>query len=196
MVRRSGSGLRQGRLATQAVYRARRPRRGIWHFRRGRDQCTDQYRTNAHCAHSWYATDDCTKQNWGGLHVFCNGLFSLLFDILSHFVECKQRHPVGTAALVIVPLWPTEKFWQYAMSLPQVFKVVRRWPKGSEMFTAPIPANKGGGRRECGPTRWPVVALRVDPGAIEPKKRPNAKARKKDTTNKRKIRETNPTQIM
>ena len=54
------------------------------------------------------------KQNWGGLHVFCNGPFSLLLDILSHFVKCKQRHPVGTTTLFIVPLWPTEKFWQYA----------------------------------------------------------------------------------
>eukprot|EP00959_Pyramimonas_sp_CCMP1952_P252452 5274604-Pyramimonas_sp.AAC.1 len=37
----------------------------------------------------------------GEIHVFCNGPFSLPLDILSHFVKCKQRHPVGTAALKI-----------------------------------------------------------------------------------------------
>eukprot|EP00976_Prorocentrum_cordatum_P103341 1193424-Prorocentrum_minimum.AAC.4 len=74
------------------------------------DACTEQHRTNAHCANSWNEEDDCTKQEWGGLHTFCNGPFSLLFDILKHFVECKERHPVGTAAVFIVPLWPTEQF--------------------------------------------------------------------------------------
>ena len=132
-----------------------------------RDACVDQYRTNTHCEHSWNEEDDCRRQNWGGLHVFCNGPFSILLSILMHFVECKLKHPVGTAAVFIVPLWPTADFWLYAMSKPKIFVVARRWPTGSELFTAQIPAHKGGGRKYNGPTRWPVVALRVNPTAIE-----------------------------
>eukprot|EP00959_Pyramimonas_sp_CCMP1952_P380607 7974289-Pyramimonas_sp.AAC.2 len=41
-----------------------------------------------------------------------------------------------------------------------------RCPIGSELITSPIPTHKGGGCRDCGPTRWPEVAVREDPGAI------------------------------
>jgi hypothetical protein len=129
------------------------------------DACVDEYRTNSHCGKSWNKKDDCVKQQWGGLNVLCNGPFSMLLEILRHAVKCKRAHPVGTAALFIVPCWPTEEFYKFAMSLPELFKVVRRWPKGSALFTAPIPAPLGGGRVYQGPTRWPVVALRISPGA-------------------------------
>lgn len=130
------------------------------------DTCVDELRTNAHCARSWNRKDDCRKQNMGGLHVFMNGPFSELKSMLEHFVECKRQHPMGTSGVFVVPLWPTADFWLYVVGMPHVFRVVRRWPAGTELFTSPIPAHKGGGRRRCGPTRWPVVALRVGPGAI------------------------------
>ena len=129
------------------------------------DGCTDQYRTNAHFAKSWNAEDDCEKQQWQGLNVFCNGPFSRLLQILRHAAECKRAQPVGTAALFIVPCWPTEAFYQYALGHPKMFRVVQRWPAGTPLFTAPVPAQLGGGRIYNGPTRWPVVALRMGPGA-------------------------------
>lgn len=129
------------------------------------DACTDVYRTNSHFAHSWNENDDCTKQQWGGQNVFCNGPFTLLLLILQHAVRCKQAQPKGTAALFIIPCWPTAEFYRFAMSLPQTFKVVRRWPTGTALFTATVPPQLGGGRRFNGPTRWPVVALRMGPGA-------------------------------
>jgi hypothetical protein len=89
----------------------------------------------------------------------------MLLEILQHDVRCKRAHPVGTAAIFVVPCWPTEEFYKFAMSLPQLIKVVRRWPRGSALFTAPVPAPLGGGRVYQGPTRWPVVALRISPGA-------------------------------
>lgn len=129
------------------------------------DACTDEYRTNAHFTRSWNKNDDCTKQRWHNLNVFCNGPFSLLLQILMHAAWCKQAQPVGTAALFIVPFWPNEEFYRFAMSLPKMFKVVRRWPKGTILFTATKPSRLGGGRLYNGPTRWPVVAFRMGPAA-------------------------------
>jgi len=127
------------------------------------DACADELGTNAHFGKSWNKKTDCRKQQWGGWNVYCNGPFSELLSILMHAVACKKAHPVGTSALFIVPCWTTEEFYKYAMSLPTVFKVVRRWKKGSHLFTAPVPAPLGGGRVYAGPTRWPVVALWISP---------------------------------
>jgi len=128
------------------------------------DACSDELGTNAQCKKSWNAKDDCRKKQWGGLNVYCNGPFSQLLSILMHAVACKRAHPVGTAALFIVPCWPTEDFYKYAMGLPDLIKVVHRWPAKSRLFTAPVPAPLGGGRLYAGPTRWPVVALYISPG--------------------------------
>lgn len=131
-----------------------------------RDACVDKFRTNSHCTKSWNADDDCRKQDWSGQFIFCNGPFSLLLDILQHFLRCKTERPLGTAAIFILPCWPSADFFKLIMSLPKVFRVVRRWPAGSDLFTAPIPAGRGGGRRRVGPTRWPVVAVLAAPTAI------------------------------
>jgi hypothetical protein len=68
------------------------------------DACVDQFRRNSHCHRSWTAQDDCLRQRWHGLTVFCNGPFSMLMAILLHFLKCKMEEPVGTAALFILPL--------------------------------------------------------------------------------------------
>ena len=127
------------------------------------DACVDKYRTNSHCPRSWTAGDDCRRQRWHGLTVWCNGPFSLLYEILMHFLLCKAEMPVGTAALFILPLWVPSDFMTLVHSMPRTFQVVARFPAGSQLFTAPVPAHAGGGRRYVGDTRWPVVAVWVGP---------------------------------
>jgi len=127
------------------------------------DACVDRYRTNSHCRRSWNAEDDCRKQRWHGLTVWCNGPFSQLYEILVHFLRCKQEEPVGTAALFILPMWVPSDFMSLVHSRPDVFRVVARYPTGTALFTAPAPPNRGGGRRYLGPTRWPVLAVWAGP---------------------------------
>jgi len=127
------------------------------------DACVDSFRVNSHCARSWTAEDDCMRQRWHGLSVFCNGPFSRLHDILVHFLRCLGEEPVGTVALFILPLWVPSDFMSLVHSQPDVFRVVARYPPGSAMFTAPVPAHLGGGRRYVGPTRWPVIAVWAGP---------------------------------
>jgi hypothetical protein len=130
------------------------------------DACVDKYRVNSHCAVSWTASQDCARQRWHGLTVFCNGPFSALLRILQHFVRCKAEEPVGTAALFIIPLWVGADFLEYIHSLPAVFQVVARFDAGEALFTRPVPAHQGGGRQYAGPTRWPVLAVWAGPAAV------------------------------
>ena len=129
------------------------------------DACVDAFRRNSHCARSWTAQDDCMRQRWHGLTVFCNGPFSMLMAILMHFLKCKMEEPVGTAALFICPMWIGEAYLDLIYSRPDVFTVIRRFPTGSALFTAPVPTYAGGGRRYAGPTRWPVIAVWAGPQA-------------------------------
>ena len=127
------------------------------------DECVDEFRTNSHCINSRNEHDDCLVQNWAGLNVFCNGPFSKLEAILQRFLECKTASPRGTAAVFILPCWTQESFYKLFLAHPNVWRVVRRWPAGTPLFTAPIPAGLGGGRRFVGTTSWPVIAVRADP---------------------------------
>ena len=54
------------------------------------DACVDKYRTNSHCPRSWTAGDDCRRQRWHGLTVWCNGPFSRLRTIFS-CTSCGAR---------------------------------------------------------------------------------------------------------
>jgi hypothetical protein len=129
------------------------------------DACVDLFRRNSHCAVSWTARDDCMAQRWHGLTVFCNGPFSMLLPIVQRFLACKLEEPVGTAAMFIFPLWVGESFLDLVYSRPDVFRIVRRFPVGTALFSTPIPVHQGGGRRYAGPIRWPVIAVWAGPEA-------------------------------
>ena len=81
-----------------------------------------------------------------------------------HFLRCKLRTPVGTAALFILPVWVGEHYLDLVYALPRTFRVVRRWAEGSRLFTSPD--GRMAERKDCGPTRWEVIAVRVDAGPL------------------------------
>ncbi|KAK3234410.1 hypothetical protein CYMTET_55352 [Cymbomonas tetramitiformis] len=95
---------------------------------------------------------------WGNLP------FSIMFAILKNFLKCKRRQQWGTSACFLVPVWDGDAGWELVKSLPQVFRVVREWGKGTHLFTAPD--LRGHGRTAWGPTRWPVVVVRVGPEPV------------------------------
>ena len=94
------------------------------------------------------------------MNVYINPPYSKLLVVLLHFLRCKLRAPVGTAVLLILPVWVGEAYWDLVCALPRTFRVVRRWDTGSALFTSPD--GPMAQRKYCGPTRWPAVALRVD----------------------------------
>jgi hypothetical protein len=131
------------------------------------DASSDQFGRNAMLQCFWSEKDDCRKQNFGGLNVWLNTAFSIILEVLQNFIRCKEAHPIGTALTMVVPVWPEKEWFTLLMRHPKVFRVVRRYPAGSDLFTCPIPVEHGGGRRSVGPTKWPVLVFRVHPGVPE-----------------------------
>ena len=123
------------------------------------DACADEHGSNAHTRGFWSAVNDCRLQRWDGSQIFCNPPFSAILSILRHFLVCKCRTPVATAACFILPVWDESDHMTLIEAMPATFTVIRRWEADSLLFTAPI--RQGHGRRSLGPTRWPVIAVYV-----------------------------------
>jgi hypothetical protein len=89
----------------------------------------------------------------------------MAFQIVAHFLHCKMRQPIGTSAVCILPVWRTDNVWkEIILRMPKTFHVLRRWSEKTRLFTTPAVATERasrGDRLDCGPTRWPVVALWV-----------------------------------
>ena len=88
----------------------------------------------------------------------------MILHFLIRFLVCKIRSPLGTAALFVLPVWVGCPFWDLVVAYGRIFEVVARYPAGTRLFTSPNQA--GPMRKDCGPTRWPVVVVRVAPGAL------------------------------
>ncbi|KAK3284973.1 hypothetical protein CYMTET_7392, partial [Cymbomonas tetramitiformis] len=75
------------------------------------DACCDEMGANSRCFSWWSMVDSCLSKQWRGLNVYCNPPFSLLLEILTHFLSEKRVAPRTTSALFVLPFWPTERFW-------------------------------------------------------------------------------------
>ena len=128
------------------------------------DACVAEDRSNAFCLRSWSAQDRAELQDWDGHNCWCNPPFSMILAILRRFLFCKRRSPHGTAATFVIPEWEEQSFFLLVTSLPKVFKLLRRFERGTALFTAP--ALRGGGRTYWGETRWPVRVYRVGPAPV------------------------------
>jgi hypothetical protein len=114
-------------------------------------------------ARFWHAKDDCRSHNWAGLNVFSNLPFSIMLSILLHFIKSKLKSPLGTSATFVVPAWLGHDALELIIDLPCWFSRVRLFPTGSEIFTSPSKSSLGEGRKNCGPTRWPIWVVHVPP---------------------------------
>ncbi|KAK3249507.1 hypothetical protein CYMTET_41060 [Cymbomonas tetramitiformis] len=85
------------------------------------DACCDESGSNAQTTNFWTVTQDCLQQDWEGNNAWCNPPFSRILEILQHFLECKRRQNVGTAACFVIPVWPTASFFKFIMARPTVF---------------------------------------------------------------------------
>ncbi|KAK3280822.1 hypothetical protein CYMTET_11356 [Cymbomonas tetramitiformis] len=73
------------------------------------DACCDEVGANSRCIRWWSKEDSCLGNKWSGLNVYYNPPFSLLFEILTHFLSEKRVAPRTTSAVFVLPLWPTER---------------------------------------------------------------------------------------
>ncbi|KAK3258627.1 hypothetical protein CYMTET_32336 [Cymbomonas tetramitiformis] len=128
------------------------------------DACVAESRANAYCYLSWSKAEDARVQKFDGHNAWGNLPFSIIVAIIKNFLKCKRRQQWGTAACFLVPVWPGNEGWELVRSLPEVFKVVREWAQGTHLFTDPD--LRGHGRTAWGPTRWPVVVVRVGPEPV------------------------------
>jgi hypothetical protein len=128
------------------------------------DGAVDVWKGNTWCREGWSIVDDSTHKDWDGLNVYCNPPYSKILEFLVRFLFCKMRTPVATAALFVLPVWDgprAQTFWKLVGRYPEVFVPVDRYETGSFLFTSPNV--RGVNRKQCGPTRWPVVVVRVGP---------------------------------
>eukprot|EP00854_Cymbomonas_tetramitiformis_P034538 gene34538-biopygen32966 len=95
---------------------------------------------------------------WGNLP------FSDFLAILQNFLRCKRRQQNGTSGTFLVPCWEGNPGYELVKSLPEVFRVKRRWDARSTLFTAPSP--EGGGRTFWGKTRFAVMVVHCPPGPV------------------------------
>eukprot|EP00854_Cymbomonas_tetramitiformis_P034178 gene34178-biopygen18299 len=104
------------------------------------DACCDEVGANSRSFRWWSKEDSCSGKQWRGLSVHCNPPFSLLWEILVHFLSEKRVAPGTTSAVFVLPLWPTERFWAEIV-LPALdcglFEIVEFIPEGSLVFTSP-----------------------------------------------------------
>ena len=134
------------------------------------DAATDVHGSNSYMRPeaTWNIIVDACKMNWDEMTVYCNPPYSRILDFLVRFLFCKQRSPMGTAAVFVLPVWDSGPgqgtFWNLVTEHPDVFEVVARYPEGTRLFTAP--AQRGLNRRDVGATKWPVVIVRVGPAPL------------------------------
>jgi hypothetical protein len=127
------------------------------------DAAADEFGSNSYLdiSRTWSLVNSALVNKWDGLNVYCNPPYSIIMDFLLHFLQCKKRAPLGTSAVFIVPMWEGTGFWQLISAYPTVFVPVRTFPRKSRLFTSPN--QMGVNRKDCGPTKWPVVVIRVGP---------------------------------
>ncbi|KAK3269703.1 hypothetical protein CYMTET_21871 [Cymbomonas tetramitiformis] len=129
------------------------------------DCCVSQHDANSFCRVGWTKEDDARVMDFRGHNCWGNLPFSGFLEIIQNFLRCKRQQQRGTAGTFLVPVWEGDPGYELVKSLPEVFKVVRRWPARSTLFTAPSP--QGGGRTFWGDTRWATMVVRCPPHPVE-----------------------------
>jgi hypothetical protein len=127
--------------------------------------CADPSGRNSHTSRYWSSVDSCMDHLWYNMLVWCNPPFSMIAQILRHFIRCKLARPMGTAMLLLVPVWTDQDWYKCIQAMPDMFVRVRWWKKYADLFSAP-PLGPGANRKIVGNTRWPVHIYYAHPGAV------------------------------
>jgi hypothetical protein len=123
------------------------------------DACCDPQGHNSQLPLYWSAENDCLQQSWTHLSIYCNPTFSIIDRIVNHCLACFTSSPLTTSAVLVLPWWPSAQWFPVVM---EQFEIIKQYPPGVQrkIFTAPG-EDPAGPRRRYGPTRWPVIIVRV-----------------------------------
>ena len=127
------------------------------------DACADATGQNAHCARFWSVVDSCLEHSMAGLHVWCNADWELLWDVLSHFRAGASERPFDTAGVFVIPEKTRAPWWRKLKG----FRVLARYPAGTQLFTRPVGIMTGQ-REVVRPAKWPVLLVWWEPANTEP----------------------------
>jgi len=132
------------------------------------DGCSSPDGANAHVERFYSKDNDFLAAEVGGETVWLNPPFRLAGKFIRHYLDCKERAPITTSCVMILPEDSTQSWWPLVSHLP----VVRRWEANTQLFTMP-PTQPGGERRRKDPCHFPVVAI-WDPPVLKPGAAPGA----------------------
>jgi len=127
--------------------------------------CADAHGRNSHTRRFWSSADSCMDHLWYNMLVWCNPPFSMIAQILRHFIRCKLARPIGTAMLIMVPVWTDQMWYKCIKAMPDMFVLKRWWPKNTDLFSAP-PLGAEIDRQLVGTTKWAVEVYYAHPGAV------------------------------
>ena len=117
---------------------------------------------NSHCE-LYYSKDDSAFDHfWLNKAYYANPPFEppeLVCAAFAKAVHNWERRPMHTSFTFILPKWTTAPWWPTRCENSARFDIIREFPTGSDLFTAP--ANGGPERVSLGVTRWPVVVLHL-----------------------------------
>ena len=121
------------------------------------DAACDPEGGNSQLPRFWSEADDALGHDWTGLNVWCNPPFDQATSFLRKALEAHALCPETSGATFVLPDWPWAPWYRFLAH----FEVVHRYSAGCRLFTAPAVAD--GARVDRGPTRWPVLILRLSP---------------------------------
>ena len=125
------------------------------------DACADSEGRNAQADKFYHNQNSFLKANVEGENVWLNAPFRRAGSFIRHYLECKERAPAQTSAVIILPKWTNKSWWK----LTEGFRVLKTYPAGTNLFTAPSPQHDGT-RVDMGPTRWETVVF-WDPPTLQ-----------------------------
>lgn len=96
-----------------------------------------------------------------GKKIICNPAFSLCDEFIKLLETAKERQPLDTKAIVIIPHRCTNT-WFKEFVLRNKWRVIRRYAKGTKLFSAPSDTNGFSlKRRQTIESREAILACQV-----------------------------------
>lgn len=117
------------------------------------DAAADDHGTNSFCEQYCSPERSFLKTDVSGHRVWLNPPFHRVKDFLRHYQLCKAKSPHSTSACIVLPDW---NFDAEVQSFLAGMTPVRRYAKGTKLFSAPDPA-KSGARKPMAGIPWSVT---------------------------------------
>ena len=98
------------------------------------------------------------KYDLTGLGLWANLDFDQAYAFLKYFLKCYRRNPSRTSLMVVLPFWPTKRWW----ALLKFFRLIDLIQRGTEVFKSPVWSPEGIDSNVLvskGPTRWHTMVL-------------------------------------